>query len=137
MTDNESIKAWECCKKDKFEPHCSKCPLEERPDCQIVLESEILPLLNRQKSEIERLKDLNNQLETDIINANMNLEHITYEFDLLKQEKSVVIAEAIKEFLKKAKDLSYESRDWSHGEHPFVVEWEDLMTIYDEMVGEG
>ena len=52
------------------------------------------------KSEVERLKA---ELETDIINANMNLEHITYEFDLLKQEKSVVVAETIKEFADRPK----------------------------------
>ncbi len=65
MTDNEIKKAWECCKKDKFEPHCSECPLEEYADYQIRLESEIFPLLNRQsvtKSEAikefaERLKE--------------------------------------------------------------------------------
>lgn len=31
------------------------------------------------KSEVERLTDLNNQLECDIVNANMNLEHVTQE----------------------------------------------------------
>lgn len=30
-----------------------------------------------------------------------------------------------------------ESNDWSHSEHLFVVEWDDLVTIYDEMVGDG
>ncbi len=57
MTDNEIIKAWEYCKKDKFKPRCSKCPLKKRPDCQIVLELEILPLLNRQKAEIESQRE--------------------------------------------------------------------------------
>ena len=44
------------------------------------------------------------QLESDIINENMNLEHIQYEFDLMKQEKSVVRAEAIKEFAERLKE---------------------------------
>jgi FtsZ-binding cell division protein ZapB len=63
-----------------------------------------LDLINRLRAEIERLKDLNNQLEIDITNANMNLEHITYEFDLLEQEKAVVVSGAIKEFAERLKE---------------------------------
>lgn len=55
MTDNEIIKALECCKKDRFKPRCRKCPLSRYADCQIRLEHEIFPFVNRQRAEIERL----------------------------------------------------------------------------------
>lgn len=101
MTDNEIIKALEC------------CPLDDIGGCRKI---DALSLINRQKTEIERLKDLNAVLETDNFNANMNLEHIQYEFDLLKQEKSVVIVEAIKEFAARLKDLTVYGtlREYAH-----------------------
>lgn len=134
MTDNEIIKALGCC----INGHCDdNCPFVETRESCHNLDSLILDLIKRQKAEIERLKDLNNQLESDIINVNMNLEHITQDFRLLKQEKSVVIAEANKELLSKARELSYTPSDWSRFEHPLMVELDDLETICEEMVGEG
>ena len=38
------------------------------------------------KSEVEALKDLNDQLECDIVNANMNLDHMTKEVERLTVE---------------------------------------------------
>ena len=70
MTDNEIIKALEC------------SPLDDIGGCRKI---DVLDLIKRQKAEIEQLKDLNAVLETDNFNANMNLEHIQYEFDLLKK----------------------------------------------------
>lgn len=58
------------------------------------------------KSEVERLTDLNNQLESDIINANMNLEHITKEF----QEVARKIIDEFDEELHKLAERYYEQR---------------------------
>ena len=55
MTDNEIIKALECCTTD-LERACEKCPL--RMDCitdSSTAEKHALDLINRQKAEIERL----------------------------------------------------------------------------------
>jgi hypothetical protein len=57
MTDNEIIKALECCCKDAFR-YCHECPLEEKAysQCLGLVRSNALDLINRQKAEIERLK---------------------------------------------------------------------------------
>ena len=129
MNPHEIIKALECC----IEVECDECPFDEQTSCIGYVKQGAIDLINRQKAEIkdwetqfrfldveccrlekqteeqqaeiERLRDLNNVLETDNINANMNLEHIQYEFDLLKQEKSVVKSEAIKEFVKEHREI--------------------------------
>ena len=44
--------------------------------------------------------------------------------------------DGVKEFAKKLKGCKYKSSDWSHGEHPFVVEEDDIDEIVEEMVGE-
>ena len=52
MTDNEIIKAFECCNNDG----CENCP--NRPTCcEIDVADEILNIINRQKAEIERLQN--------------------------------------------------------------------------------
>ena len=54
MTDNEIIKALECCTNKYGCP--TECPLYETyGDCLIALNKPTLDLINRQKAEIERL----------------------------------------------------------------------------------
>lgn len=55
MTDNEIIKALECCIKNLC--HCGECPRFERgvDDCHITLYNDILDLINRQRKEIDDL----------------------------------------------------------------------------------
>ena len=83
---------------------CAKCPFHKIGLlCKIKRDRAALDLIYNQKAKIEALQMDNEQLQSDIVNANMNLEHIQYEYELLKQEKSVVIAEAIKEFAERLK----------------------------------
>ena len=57
MTDNDIIKALECCHVGKRDHDCKKCPLYRRvPACVGHLTEAALDLVNRQKAEIERLK---------------------------------------------------------------------------------
>lgn len=122
MTDNEIIKALEGCSCDTLEL--------------------ALDLINRQKAEIERLKDLNVVLETDNINANMNLEHITYEFDLLNQEKATVESKAIKEFAERlCKEFSQCQREYrnvlnSDGACAMIIAKNVVNNLVKEMTSE-
>ena len=43
-------------------------------------------------------------------------------------------AAGVKEFAEKLKERKYQSSDWSHGEHPFVVEETDIDELLEEMV---
>lgn len=88
MTDNEIIKAVECClAKENCEViSCEKCPLEKQYECMDIMFHQTLDLINRQKAEIESLKHRKTELQI----RNQELQH----------EKS----EAIKEF---AEELEY------------------------------
>ena len=56
MTDNEIIKALECCKTPKCS-NCAVCPKRHLgTECLGDLITETLDLINRQKTEIERLE---------------------------------------------------------------------------------
>ena len=58
MTDNEIIKALECCTNNYECP--TECPLYKTDgDCLIALNKPTLDLINRQKEEIEILKKYN------------------------------------------------------------------------------
>ena len=57
MTDNEIIKALECCGFEYGNP-CSVCPKYEKDNdfCQEELHNYALDLINRQQAEIEKLQ---------------------------------------------------------------------------------
>ena len=60
MTDNEIIKALECCKPQKGTRDCNNCPYAEcEKGCADELIKESLDFINRQKAEIDRLKSEN------------------------------------------------------------------------------
>lgn len=57
MTDNEIIKALECCtKSDTNENYCDPCPYLHEKYCAAKISKDALDLINRQKAEIEMLK---------------------------------------------------------------------------------
>ena len=108
MTDNEIIKALECCIKSKCAYDCEKlgcsayrtgkCVYVKRAiryeDFGIELMKDALDLIERQQAEIERLKG-----EVD-----MYEEERKYHFEMSKQQT----AEAIKEFAEKIMAFYYE-----------------------------
>lgn len=128
LTDKEIIKALECCKLSN-EDGCLSCPLSDVPveECSDILHTATLDLINHQQAEIERLRtECGNQ-------SALWSKH--YE-DIFETAKETVKSEAIKEFWNRLQGIAYQSSDWSHGEHPMVVELDDVEEIYDEMVGD-
>lgn len=119
MTDNEIIKALECCKRDD----CDCCP-NDFGNCYSNLAGYSLDLINRQQAEIERL-------EKD----SKRLKKVQMQLDDAMKMYSTIKAEAVKEFAERLKERKYQSSDWSHGEHPFVVEESDIDNLVEEMVG--
>lgn len=65
MTDNEIIKALECCGFE-YGNLCSVCPKYEKDNdfCQEELHNYAIDLINRQQAEIERLKIENQSLRS-------------------------------------------------------------------------
>ncbi len=53
MTDNEIIKAFDCCGGDG----CANCPARPFTDCVDRIMDEASRIINRQKAEIERLQE--------------------------------------------------------------------------------
>ena len=52
------------------------------------------------------------------------------------EKHSLIKVEAVKEFAYRLRQRSYESSDWSHGEHPLVAEWSDIDEVLEEMAGD-
>lgn len=71
MTDNEIIKALECCVKNDV-AQCTICPYYDMlHGCRRAMEKEVLDLINHQKAEIERLKQENKKYKT-LLEARIN-----------------------------------------------------------------
>ena len=98
MTDNEIIKALECCTDTLSCP--TDCPLfEDDRDCLLVLNKPTLDLINRQKAEIESLRNDLAKEFTCFVGSPHKVESCPF-FDELEKER----AEAVKEFAEKVKD---------------------------------
>ena len=63
MTDNEIIKALECC---GINTCCSGCPYHDVSFCQDNVDRDVLSLINRQKAEISELQHRISELETEL-----------------------------------------------------------------------
>lgn len=99
MTDNDIIKALECCGGSSA-VDCYDCPLKqgEITHCTTELATNALSLINRQNAEIESLR---NTVKTDFLT-------VTEKLKLSQSEIRDIRAEAVKEVTKKWKaDLEY------------------------------
>lgn len=118
MTDEQVIEALVLCANTGS---CRECPLYSMhsANCIIKLMNNTLDLIKRQQAEIDRLQSLCASKDV-IINS---------------QEKQIktVKANAYKEFVKMLKARKYVSTDWSHGEHPYVVEEDDIDDVLWKM----
>ena len=117
LLDRDIIKAFECCTKIEEGESlklCFECPMfeEDVDNCTASLFRAVLDLINRQQTEIE-------EQDQAIINA--------------LHRMGEVRAEAIKEFAERLLESKYESSDWSHGEHPYVVEESDIENLLYEL----
>ena len=157
MTDNEIIKALEYCPKATTLGDCEKleCPALRKEGCyyacfgEDIYENELmkdaLSVINRQKAKIEALQMDNEQLQSDIVNANMNAEHALAEIERLQFEcgrlerhtkmHDEIITDAIKEFAERLKEKLVEE---SYDDCQFfkVVGESEIDSLVKEMVGE-
>ena len=121
MTDNDIIKALQCC-ADCF--GCpADCPLfEDDRACLLALNKPTLDLINRQKAEIERLTDEKENLRCVIEDLSNNTEYAK--------------AEAVKDFAEMLKEF-YTDEDITDDMHcPIGVIKANIDNLVKEMVGE-
>lgn len=113
MTDNEIIKALECCTKTEFISDCAKCEMFAI-DCKDILIENALDLINRQKAEIESLK------------------HRKTELQIRNQELQHAKSEAIKEFAERLKKLDVNTR-MLYSSVVYELGEDDIDTLVKEM----
>lgn len=104
--------------------------------CEMTEEwKEQLEICEMAKSAIEKQAEIE-RLEKELSTATNHITRLENQIERLLPMLKTKRAEAIKEFWNKLQGIAYQSGDWSHGEHPMVVELDDAEEIYDEMVGE-
>ena len=89
MTDNEIIKALECCCKNN---NCEGCPLDYltfSSQCASELAIKSLDLINRQQAEIENLKAENQSLRGAANSLKMHYEKAQVKIDKYMKETAV------------------------------------------------
>ena len=62
FTDDEIVKALECCKN----ANCCRCPFDGETDCVHECAEVTLDLINRQKAYIEKVKPIHNSFEREL-----------------------------------------------------------------------
>lgn len=120
MTDNEIIKALECC---CVEHACSKCHYSEHKTAMCITEimRDALDLINRQREEIERLKTAGEEA----ISCFNGMESL---YNIKCVELKVARAEAVKEFAERLKEDCPAKL--------LVIHFDALDNLAKEMVGE-
>lgn len=100
MTDNEIIKAMQCVIGNGVS--CSECEYQKAlpfPSCRRMCAENALDLINRQKTEIEELRERISYLEKSIDCSRK-------EYNRLLQKLQQAKSEAIKEFAERLKSIS-------------------------------
>lgn len=156
MTDNEIIKALECCLGIKG--RCIDCPIYESEHCTGDLHDNALNLIINQKEEIERLnkdcEDVIYKLEYLLCNATGNKfskhtypigDMVSYVNDYIQdccneaveEAKEAVKSEAIKEFAERLKEnLTGIGRSTTYGNFEYgTVKSYEIDNLVKEMTG--
>ena len=123
MTDNEIIKALECCTDESYE-NCNECPYSiDTVSCErMKLLEDSLDLINRQQAEI------------DVLRA--DLKRVCAERDARICTNNFIKSEAIKEFAERLKEKSYKTIR-NYGLTKDVVEVCDIDNLVKEMESEN
>lgn len=128
MTDNDIIKALECC----VHQHCAECKLGGLTFCIDALSKYSLDLINRQKAENERLQHICAELSKE------NEEQDRAIINALHRMK-VVRAEAIREFAERLRKHLQKRTEYDEGGWDvdlFTVTEEDIDNLVKEMTEE-
>lgn len=96
FTDEQIIKALECCVKTEFISDCAKCKMFAF-DCKDIFIENALDLINRQKAEIEELKT---EIERK---KNQNTLLLKKKCKDINTARKIIKSEAIKEFAERLK----------------------------------
>ena len=142
MTDNEIIKALECCVYDDYAKCHYDCPY--KTNCRH-LSKDALDIIDRQQAEIERLGELlrlkaegENILNDVIAEQQAELEDLREivfmdRTEEIKKKNKELKSEAVKEFAEKLKEIATQGFWEANGAYVGV---EQIDNLVKEMVGE-
>ena len=149
MTDNEIIKALECCSKNIL---CGQCPLKEKNNCINKLSAYALEFISRQQAEIERLHDeVSKTRRKALLEASSKFAgHSDYHGDTIlcklicmaegkeveiakPLDKSEIKSESVKEFVKEHKEIM---RSFLDDDNEFLMKWCEYEVNTDNLVKE-
>lgn len=134
MTDNEIIKALECCIIGCNAEGCDDCPLYEKvEDCEIEIPIISLDLINRQKEEIERLKTDNALLRQDSNADTAEIRALRRKLETSKSEAIKEFAEELKKKLIKKMSLAFDRNCYSY---KAVISYQTSPETIDDVVKE-
>lgn len=126
MTDNEIIKALEICRNENG--ICSDCPYsDDYTNCNTRIAKDVLDIINRQKAEVERLREETAELIDDRY-ATQLLCHLIKKEDDTRNVRS----DAIKEFAERLKGHAEPQYPWL-----YTVDVDFIDNLVKEMVGEN
>ncbi len=117
MTDEQIIKALECCATDDGDDcfQCPYCNLFYEPGnggCVNRCRKDALELINRQKAEIESLKQIIDEQDKEIIKLQKRIifwrEDLNYQPEKIKSEAIKEFAERLKEEMRLDDDCDYD-----------------------------
>ena len=137
FTDEQIIKALECCVKTEFISGCAKCEMFAF-DCKDILIENALDLINRQKAEKERLEDENYTLKNKIEIRDNLIEQLGSDIDIkyntiytMREKLKNLKSEAIKDFAKRLKKHNFVDNLSLDGKETVYVD--DIDNLVKEM----
>ena len=118
LTDNEIIKALECCIGDTEGKNCFDCPLYEIDDCQVHMYLDALNLINRLQAQNKELSetvhnltiekdalfDKAEELKAEVEKLNKEIQIAKDAYTMLQAKIEIIKSEAYKECIEKVKN---------------------------------
>lgn len=101
FTDEQIIKALECCSTDVQENPCPKCAFYNKHRCSTLMLNAASDIINRQKVKIKSLKQIINEQDKEVLKLQ---NRIIFWRDYLNYQPEKIKSEAIKEFAEKLTD---------------------------------
>ena len=104
FTDEQIIKALECCSTDVQENPCPKCAFYNKHRCSTLMLNAASDIINRQKVKIKSLKQIINEQDKEVLKLQ---NRIIFWRKNLNYQPEKIKSEAIKEFVEKLKRYSF------------------------------
>ena len=103
FTDEQIIKALECCSTDVQENPCPKCAFYNKHRCSTLMLNAASDIINRQKVKIKSLKQMIDERDKETLKLQ---KRIIFWRDNLNYQPEKIKSEAIKEFAERLKRTS-------------------------------